>query len=114
MSAVRSEFTPEQVGASAMNWRQEMRIVGKFIADTGLKVPVLLDRDKGSDPLCFAPPPGPEGTVTEHFRNRIVSEGMAAPFPLQIIVDGEGRLAYLSRVHAPDKVIAVLRRLVDG
>ncbi len=113
MSAVRSEFTPDEVTAISMNWRQNQRIVQKFIVDTGLRVPVLLDRERGPDPFCFTLPPGPEETVTEHFRNRVVSEGASAPFPLQIIIDKEGRLAYLSRIHSNKNAIGVLRRLVD-
>ncbi len=113
MSAVRREFTPEKVRALAINWRQDRRIVRKFIADTGLEVPVLLDRERGGDPSCFALPSGSAETLTEHFRDRVRSVGTDAPFPLQIIIDPEGRLAYLSRVHSSERAITVLRGLVE-
>ncbi|MAE70184.1 MAG: hypothetical protein CME06_06910 [Gemmatimonadetes bacterium] len=113
MSAVRNEFSHDELAAFSMNWRQSQRIVKKFVADTGLRVPVLLDLEKGPDPFCFTLPPGPDETVTEHFRSRVVPEGASAPFPLQIIIDKEGRLAYLSRIHSTNKAMEMLRMLVE-
>ncbi len=114
MSALRDEFGPDQVGAVAINWRQPRGIVEKFVTDTGLRTPILLDLGPGLDPQCFALPPGPEPTVIEHFRNRVVSEGFNVPFPLQIIVDAEGRLAFASRRHDAEEALEVLRRLIRG
>ncbi len=111
MSALREEFGPDEVTAVAINWSEQPEIVQKFITDTGLRAPVLLDLGQGLDPACFELPSGPEPTVTEHFRNRVFTPGFNAPFPLQIIVDTEGRLAFASRRHSAEEVTTVLREL---
>ncbi|MAE71551.1 MAG: hypothetical protein CME06_13925 [Gemmatimonadetes bacterium] len=112
MSAIRDEFGPDEVTAVAINWKQQREIVQKFITDTGLRAPVLIDLGQGLDPVCFQLPSGPEPTVTEHFRNRVFTPGFNAPFPLQVIVDTEGRLAFASRRHSTEEVTTVLRELV--
>lgn len=78
-----------------------------FIEDTGLLEPVLLDDSKRASSGCFSVPDGAE-TLFEHLDTRVGAPG-EGPFPLQIVVDGAGRIAYASRDHDPVAVLAALQ-----
>lgn len=38
--------------------------------------------------------------------------GAISPFPLDVIVDAEGKIAYINREYVPKEILAVIDRLV--
>ena len=51
------------------------------------------------------------GSVYEHFAER-VGDPNDGPYPMQVVLDAEGRFRYLSRTHQPDQLIASLKRIL--
>ncbi len=107
-NAVRSEFGPDEVRLLAINDGEGIDAVLSYLQEVGLREPVLLDQE-GVDPACYA---GPAEGLYEHFAERVDGSDQAPPFPLQILIDGDGRLVRTLREHKPDRMLADLRELV--
>ena len=107
-NAVRAEFGPDEVKLLAINDGEGIDAVLSYLQEVGLREPVLLDRE-GVDAGCYA---GPDEGLYEHFAERVDGAEQAPPFPLQILVDGDGRLVRALREHRPDLMLTDLRELV--
>ena len=110
MLQVGAEFSPEQVARIAVLATGSASGVADFAGDTGLRSPVALDLTEFADSSCWEVPPD-DGSLYEHYRQRIGDPFTDPPFPLQVVLDGEGRIAYVSRDYRPDEVMEVLREL---
>ncbi len=111
--AALDEAFGDEVTAVAVNYGESIDLVRDYIADTGIRSPVLLD---GPTTLegCVRLPPG-EDSVYRHFEDRTGSADPGQPdppFPLQVVLDGDGRIAYISETHQPELVIDTLRGLL--
>ncbi|MFT5429450.1 MAG: hypothetical protein ACI9OJ_000121 [Myxococcota bacterium] len=93
----------------AVNWGETGPIVEDYIVRTGLSEPVLLD-NPALAPTCQTVPEG-ELALYNYFDDR-VGAPEDGPFPLHVVIDGDGRIAYASRVHRPASVVATLRALL--
>ena len=82
----------------------------EYVADTGLREFIGLDLS-GVDANCWDIPEQ-EITLYEYFNKRIALSGVDSPFPFQVIIAPDRTLAYASRIHQPDLVMAVLGSLV--
>ena len=82
----------------------------EYVHDTGLREFVAMDL-AGVDANCWQIPEQ-EITLYEYFNKRIALSGVDSPFPFQVIIGPDRTLAYASRQHQPDLVMAVLGALV--
>ena len=93
-----------------MDALQSADTVADFLNDSGMTAPVLVDQS--FDASCWDVP-GEDEAVTEHFRNRVGNPNEDPPFPMHILIHPDGTFAYLSRDHAPDKLVGVLNELLS-
>ncbi len=115
MSAVKGAFPNGEVGIYGVNWQEDRETVEDYLADSGLSVPVIMDNPAFASeetPGCYVVPEGGE-TVTNVLWQKVGEDAIDPPFPLHVIIAPDGTFAYLARNHAPDRVIEVLRRLVE-
>ena len=112
MQQVRAEFGEDAVEGLAVLATGSASGVADFAGDTGLRSLVALDLPEFADSSCWEVPPE-DGSLYEHYRQRIGDPFIDPPFPLQVVLDTEGRIAYVSRDYRPDEVMDVLRGLVD-
>ena len=110
MREVRARFSPEEVAAYAVSTTDTEESIEKWIEDTALRVPVIIDSP--ADPSCWEMP-GAEMKLYDHFINRAQSDTPLGPFPFQVIFAADGSLAYMTREHHPEKVVEVLEELVS-
>jgi len=110
MRQVRASFSDDEVAAYAVSTLDSEQSIAQWIADTGLRVPVILDAP--SDVSCWEMPEGNTNLYT-HFLNRSESDGLLGPFPLQVILAPDGTLAYIDREHHPATVLGVLETLLE-
>lgn len=112
MQQVRAEFTAGEVDTLAVLATGQAHGVFDFIGDTGLRSPVAMDLPESAESICWEVPPA-DGSLYEHYRQRIGDPFVDPPYPLQIVLDGEGRIAYVSRDYRPDEVLGALRDLTE-
>jgi len=112
MQMVRNNFDEGQIAYFAVNWKEPLEVVADYIGDTGLRAPVLLDNSDEALAGCHVVPAGAD-TLTEHYQLQIGNPDIDPPFPLHVVIDGEGNFAYLARDHDPEALLAVLQALVD-
>ena len=110
MNALEAEFTQDEVvflgvGVDSLSTLQD------FVSDTGFTAPVLVDSTEGES-VCYHTP-GP-GRLWDHYWLRVGTLGPHGPFPLQVVIDSDYRLAYSSNFHQPELVIEVVRQLLEG
>lgn len=110
MREVRARFSVDEVAAYAVSTLDSEQSILQWIADTGLRVPVIVDSP--TDLSCWEMPEGNLNLYT-HFLDRSESDGMLGPFPLQVIFAPDGTLAYIAREHHPSTVIGILEGLLD-
>ncbi len=110
MRQVRARFSDDEVAAYAVSTLDSEQSIAQWIADTGLRVPVILDAP--TDVSCWEMP---EMNINlyNHFLNRSESDGFLGPFPLQVIFAPDGTLAYIDREHHPATVLEVLETLLE-
>jgi peroxiredoxin len=111
MREVRARFSKAEVAAYAVSTFDSEESIAQWIADTALRVPVVVDT--AEDLSCWEMPEQGLNLYT-HFLNRTVSDSPLGPFPLQFILAPDHSLAYVSREHRPDEVLTVLEGLVDA
>ena len=109
MRQVRASFSADEVAAFAVSTLDSQQSIAKWIADTGLRVPVLVD--SSADLSCWEMPEG-EMNLYDHFLNRSEADGPLGPFPLQVIYAPDGTLAYIDREHHPAMALEVLDALL--
>jgi len=108
MNVLELEFGPGEVivigvGVDSLSSLQD------FVSDTGFTAPVLVDQWDGSS-ACFVTP-GQE-QLYFHYYDRVGTDASHGPFPLQVVIDGQNRLAYSGNVHQPELIAEVLRGLL--
>jgi peroxiredoxin len=109
MRAVSAEFSDEEVATYAVSILDTTESTQNWIRDTGLRTPVLID--SSADLSCWNLPDG-ELSLYAHFFERTDSSGADGPFPLQVVIDPDGTIAYISREHHPDRVLEAIRKSV--
>lgn len=103
-------FSSDQVVVLAVAWEEGPVRVSQYVADTGLRVPVVMDHP-GVDANCWDVPEGEE-SLYFFFNNRIPLSMLDSPFPLQILVAPDRTLAHASRQHQPDVILQKLGSMV--
>ena len=111
MHLLANHFTREQVAYFAVNWREPKASVIDYLQEFGVQAPVLLDNAEDSEG-CFKISDGSDG-LYDHYQMRVGDPISEPPFPLQVVIDGQGRFAYLSRDHKPEAIIDVLNALIE-
>lgn len=109
MNALEAEFGPDEVMFMGVGV-DSFGALRDFVDDTGFTAPILVDEDQGQ-PICHVTPEA--GRLYDHYYNRVGSDGAHGPFPLQIVIDGDHRLAYSANSHQPDLIIEVVRGLLN-
>ncbi len=104
MRLIGDEFEEGALLAFGVNDGESVAVVQDFMNDVGGGFSVLLDAPW--QPSCWKVP-GDEMSLATYFRNR-VGQTNEAPFPLQIVIGADGKLAYMSRRHGPDGLMSVL------
>ena len=110
MRQVQAQYSSQEVAAYAGSSLDSDTSISNWIADTGLRVPVITDNS--SDLSCWEMPEGVM-SLYHHFFERTGGSGPEGPFPLHLVVAPDGTLAYISREHHPDQVLEVLDSLVE-
>ncbi len=87
-----------------------VKVVLDYISDTGIRSPVLLDNPTLLDG-CLELPVG-EDSLYQHFEDRVGLSTGQAPFPLQIVLDANGAIAYTSKTHQPEVVLETIHGLL--
>ncbi len=109
MQMVEGTFGSEEVTSFAVNVGESEATVMDYMGDTGINAAIMLDYILPTSG-CYKVP-GELG-LYEHFRTRVGEPDKDPPFPLHVVIDAEGRLAYLKRDHDPATLAAVLSSLV--
>jgi peroxiredoxin len=97
-NAVSSRYSDDDVVVWLLNTEDEPEVVRDFTADAGLTVPSLLG--------------------AEDLYERYKREGHAggedpwAPYPLQVVVDGEGTIRYVAQQYDATRVTDLIDRLL--
>ena len=91
-----------------INYGEEAATVLQYVAATGLDAPILLDARNPVDP-CVHLPTGARSAY-EYLAERI-GDPNDGPFPLQILLDGAGRIVWTSRFHRPAALLEALAGL---
>ena len=110
INAIRQEFTQEQVIIALVNKADEPTAVLHFADAVGIAEPMLLDLP-GLSTTCWEIPED-EPSLYSHVDARIPRTYYDPPFPIQYIADGDGAIAFMSRMHQPDVLVEVLHELV--
>ena len=100
----------DKVDFLAVNIGEPGEVVLDYIQDTGIDVPVLMDR--AQDPSCWAIPNSDE-SLYEHYKERVGDPLSDPPFPLQVVIAPDGRFALLQRYHNVDALVDVLAELLS-
>ena len=111
MQQIAAEFTDGEVETVAILVTEPATGIPDYISDTGLRSPVAMDLLEFAGGSCWEVPEA-DGSLYEHYKQRVGQPYLDPPFPLQIIHDSEGRIAYLSRDYRPDEILDTLRDLV--
>jgi hypothetical protein len=109
MRQVRARFSEDEVAAFAVSTIDSEQSILNWIADTALRVPVIVDTPE--DLTCWEMP-GNDSSLYQHFIDRSLSDGPQPPFPLQVIYAPDGTIAMVSREHLPSMLLEVLETLV--
>jgi peroxiredoxin len=108
VNVLEVEFGPGEVivlgvGVDSLGTLQD------FVSDMGFTAPVLVD-DWDGQSACFITPGSEQ--LYEHYYDRVGTNGSHGPFPLQVVIDGQNRLAYSANMHQPELIAEVLRDLL--
>jgi len=101
---VRSVFGRDEVVILAVAWEEGVQRALEYVGDTGIVEPVALDLN-GVDANCWEIPEG-ESSLYRYFNDRVALSALDSPFPFQILLAPDGTLAYASRLHQPDVILA--------
>jgi hypothetical protein len=110
MARVGAAFPNGEVAAWAVNFGESAAVVQDYLADTGLRSPILLDNANEAGG-CYVVPGG-AATLTEHFQLLVGNPDLDPPFPLHVVIAPDRTFAYLNRDHDPDAVVQVLTSLL--
>jgi len=114
MVQLQQEFPNDEVLLVAVASGEPLASVLDYVTDTGMPVAIILDGTSELSGICADLSPGPgEESLYEHFRARVGDLYSDPPFPLQVVVDAEGRFLYGSRSHQPELVVEALRNYLD-
>ena len=91
-------------------WNEGPAIAQDFAADTGLREPILMDKS-GLDPQC------PLNSVFGdslylYLEERIYRPPLAAPFPLQLLLDADRTIRWFTVNHNVPDLSEVLTELL--
>ena len=111
MQRVRQAFPNGEVTSYAVNWGEADAAVVDYTSDVGLQVPVLLDKSLGGGDCWHIP--GGATSLTRYYQDHVRETDNDPPFPLHVVIDADGKYAYLSRSDNPDALIKQLHALVD-
>ncbi len=90
-----------------------MAQLSQYLADVGIQEPVLAADPSAEDASCWTIP-NHERRIFELLHFRVGDPINEGPFPLEVIIDADGRFAYLSRTYEPQKLMDVLATLVPS
>ena len=109
MQLLDNHFEADEVTRIAVDWKESLAAVLDYVNEFGIQSPVLLDsEEEGAG--CFAVPKG-GNSLFVHYDMLVPGAFSGQPFPLQVVIDNDGRFAYLSRDHDPDALLDVLYAL---
>ncbi|MEE2830388.1 MAG: hypothetical protein VX498_14460 [Myxococcota bacterium] len=111
MQRIQAEFIDGEVDTLAILASGPSTGIPDYISDTGLRSPVAMDLVEFAGGTCWEVPEA-DGSLYEHYRQRMGQPYLDPPFPVQVIIDGQGRIAYLSRDYRPDEILETLQDLV--
>ena len=111
INTVRGQFTADEVGIALINKEDDPGAVLHFAEAVGIEGPMLLDLP-GLSTTCWTIPDGDESLYV-HVDPRIPRTSWDPPFPIQYVVDPQGEIAYMSRVHQPGLLLEALWDLMD-
>ena len=98
----------EHVIVRLVNAGESLEAVMDYAQDTGVGLPILVDAPLDN---CYQPPEG-DASVYAHFLKRVGDPLQDPPFPMHVVIDGDGVMTYLRRAHQPDDLLAHLATLV--
>ena len=110
MNALEAEFGEDEVIFLGVGVDDPLALED-FVSDTGFTAPILVD-DQFGQPVCYHTPD--QGRLYDHYFNRVGTDAPHGPFPLQVVIDGDYRMAYSSNSHQPEQVVEVVRGLLTG
>ena len=111
INAIRQNFTEDQVLIALVNKADEPTAVLHFAEAVGITEPMLLDLP-GLSSTCWQIPEN-DSSLYNHVDARIPRTMYDPPFPIQYASDGNGEIAFMSRMHQPDVLVEILHELVD-
>ena len=98
----------DQVLVRLVNAGESLAAVMDYAQDTGVGLPILVDAPLDA---CYAPPASDPSAYT-HFLQRVGDPLQDPPFPMHVVIDGDGVMTYLRRAHQPDELLSHLATLV--
>ena len=118
LQAIGNAYSKDEVAVFAVNWGEPLAIVEDYLADTGVRAPILMDSGLFAHNFglsdCFET--AGDASLTEHFQLRVGDPKFDPPFPIHVLIDHEGRydMQIYERTIKPSGMDFIFQRVRDG